>query len=80
VVGRENNGLKHRKRRESEGGKNRDKKIVMVKLAIQKKKSGRNNKKFSLFGKSSGLTPQVSNPHISVQVGALIWSHPVTGL
>jgi hypothetical protein len=38
VVEREDNVLWHKKRRESEGGKNRDKKIVMVKLIIQKKK------------------------------------------
>jgi hypothetical protein len=33
--GRENNGLQHRKRREGEDSKNRDKRIVMVKLIIQ---------------------------------------------
>jgi hypothetical protein len=39
----------------SEGSKRRGKKIVMVKLIIQKKKKTkyRNNKKFSLLGKSS---------------------------
>jgi hypothetical protein len=35
VVGRENNGLYHGRRRESEECKNRNKKIVMVTLIIQ---------------------------------------------
>jgi hypothetical protein len=34
VVGRENNVLQHRKKRESESGMNRGKKIVMMKLII----------------------------------------------
>jgi hypothetical protein len=34
VVGRGNNGLQHRKMRESKGNKNRDKKIVMVKFIM----------------------------------------------
>jgi hypothetical protein len=38
-----------------------DKKIVMVKLIIQKKNCCSNNKMFSLLGKSSGLIPLVSN-------------------
>jgi hypothetical protein len=45
-----------------EGDKNRDKKIMMVKLLIQKKQTNennryRNNKKFSLLVKSSGIIP-----------------------
>jgi hypothetical protein len=35
VVGRDKHGLQYRRRRESEEGKNRDKKIVMLKLIIQ---------------------------------------------
>jgi hypothetical protein len=35
VVGRENNGLFHSRRRESEEGKNRGKRIVMEKLITQ---------------------------------------------
>jgi hypothetical protein len=44
-MGRENNGLQHRRRRETEGGKNRDKKVVIVRLIIQKNKPTENNKK-----------------------------------
>jgi hypothetical protein len=55
VVGRENNGL-YKKRRKCEGGKNRDKKIVMEKLIIKKNRYN-NNKKFSLLTKSSEVTP-----------------------
>jgi hypothetical protein len=52
-------------REESDGGKNRDKEIVMVKLIIQKTKNRHNyNKKLSLLGKSSGLTSLVSNPGV----------------
>jgi hypothetical protein len=51
--------LQHRKRRESEGGKNRGKKIVMVKLIIQKdkKKHQVQKQKVQSFGKSSGVIP-----------------------
>jgi hypothetical protein len=47
-------------------GENREKKIVMEKLIIQKKKKKTryNNRKFSLFSKSSGLIPSASNPGI----------------
>jgi hypothetical protein len=33
-IGKENNGLLLRRRRESEGGENRDEKIVMAKLIV----------------------------------------------
>jgi hypothetical protein len=84
----------HRKRRESKEVKNsRDKKIMLVKLIIQKKKKTtqknqknpkkptryRNNKKFSLLVKVLELF-LMSNPGIGIQVGTLMWSHQVTGL
>jgi hypothetical protein len=40
----ENNGLYHKKMRESKWDKNRDKKIVIVKLKILSKKMGRAKK------------------------------------
>jgi hypothetical protein len=47
--------------RGSEGGKNRDKKRVMVKLIIEKKNTRfRSNKKLS-FSKSSVVIPWASN-------------------
>jgi hypothetical protein len=52
---------------ESEGGKDRDKKIARVKLIIQTKQNKtryKNNKKFSLLGESSGLIPLVSHSGI----------------
>jgi hypothetical protein len=58
-------------RGESEEGKNRDKKIVMVKLTTQEKKNRYSNKKFSLLGKSSGLIPLVSNPGIGAWCAGL---------
>jgi hypothetical protein len=74
--GVENNGLQHKKRRESERSKNGDMKIVMVKLIIQKKKERKktrynNNKKFSLLGRSSGLIPLASNPGIGTSYSGL---------
>jgi hypothetical protein len=42
VVGRENNGLWCRRKRECEVCQNRDKKVVMVKLIIQKKDTLKN--------------------------------------
>jgi hypothetical protein len=60
-------------RGESEEGKNRDKKIVMVKLTTQEKKNRYSNKKFSLLGKSSGLIPLVSNPGIGAWYSGLCW-------
>jgi hypothetical protein len=53
--------LYYRKRRESKGGKNRDKRIMMVKLIIQKKPTKINTTK--------------CNPCIDIQVRSLIWSH-----
>jgi D-lyxose ketol-isomerase len=61
--------LYHRKWRENERGKNRDGKIVMVKLIIQKKKLKNKNKNkkthqvqeqenFQSFGKSSEIIPR----------------------
>jgi hypothetical protein len=55
---------------ESEGGKNKDKKIVMEKVTMQKNRYN-NNKKFSLLGKSSGLTPLVCNPGIGTWYSGL---------
>jgi hypothetical protein len=59
----------------NEGSKNRDKKIVMVKLIIQKKiqKNTKysNDKKFSLLGKSSGVIPLVSSPGIGAWYSGL---------
>jgi hypothetical protein len=60
VVERENNGLQHKIRRESEGGKNRDKKIVMIKLIKQVQQQ----QKVQFTGKVSGLIPLASNPGI----------------
>jgi hypothetical protein len=54
-------------RRESEVGKNRDKRIVIVKSKILNKKGGKlrkRNKNYGQFNKSSGLTPLVSNSSI----------------
>jgi hypothetical protein len=52
---------------ESEGGKNRDKTIVMVKLIIQKKPQNR----FSLLSKGSRLILLVSNPGIGAWYSGL---------
>jgi hypothetical protein len=67
------------KRKESEGSKDKAKKIIMVKLIKQKEKKTPGTT-ISLFGKSSGVIPLVPNPGISVQAGALLWSHQVIGL
>jgi hypothetical protein len=50
----------------NEGLKTKEKKIVMVKLVIQRKRKRKNtrysnNKKFNLLGKSPGVIPLVSN-------------------
>jgi hypothetical protein len=47
------NELQHKKRRESDGGKNRDKKIVIVKLIILNRKKGE-----ELWGKNPQLQQQ----------------------
>jgi hypothetical protein len=44
----------------NEGGKNRDKKIVMIKLIIK----NRYSEKIQWLGESSGVIPLVSNPGI----------------
>jgi hypothetical protein len=65
-------------------GKNRDKKIVMVKLVIQektnthtkpktKKHQVQGHQKIQFFGKSSQVIPQVSNTGIGIQAGAQMW-------
>jgi hypothetical protein len=63
VVGRENNRLYYKKRGESEEDKIRDKKIMMVKLIIQKEPH-QVQQQLSLLGKSSRVIPLVSNPGI----------------
>jgi hypothetical protein len=70
--------------RESEEGKNRDKRIVMMKLVMQetwlKKIPDQESQKIISIGKSSGVIPLLSNPGIGIQAEALMWSHHVTGL
>jgi hypothetical protein len=62
----------------SKGGKNRDKKIVMVRLIKQKKKSHTKKnqvweqQKVQFFSKCSGTIPLASNPGIGILVGALM--------
>jgi hypothetical protein len=46
----------------------------------KKKKQVQEQQKVQSFGKSSGVIPYMSNPGIGIQVGALMWSHQVTGL
>jgi hypothetical protein len=48
LVGREKSGLYHRRRRQSEEGKNGDKRIAMVKFIIEEKK--KHNKKTQSLG------------------------------
>jgi cell shape-determining protein MreC len=50
-----------RKELKLKGGNKRDKETVMAKVTMQKT-SRYNNKKVSLVGKSSGLTPFLSSP------------------
>jgi hypothetical protein len=71
VLGKENNGLiAAPEKEESEEGKNRDKKMMMVKLVIQKiyKITKYSNEKCSvwLVKKSCRLVPLVSDPGISI--------------
>jgi hypothetical protein len=56
--------LHYKRRRENEGGKNRNKRIVMVRLTIQGEKKRCNKEhqvqepqKVQSFGKSSGVIP-----------------------
>jgi hypothetical protein len=75
------------KRKESEWSKNRDKKIVIVKLIIQRENLQKKHQKHQVqeqhqvpsFGKSIGVLPLVSNLGVGIQLGALMWSHQVTG-
>jgi hypothetical protein len=53
------------------GGKNKDKKIVLMRLIIQGKKPSTTTTKFSLLGKSSGLIPLVYNPGIGTWYSGL---------
>jgi hypothetical protein len=61
------------------GGKVKGVRIGIRKCNTREKKQYRNNKKLSLFGKSSEVIPLVSNPGIGVQMGDLTWSYLVTG-
>jgi hypothetical protein len=68
--------LQHRKKRESESHKNRCKKIVMMKLVIQKKINNKNHwiqeqQKVRSFDKISGVISQMCNPGIGIQARPL---------
>jgi hypothetical protein len=61
-------------------GNSRDKKIVIIKLIQKRKKIQPTTKSSVCLVKVSGVIPLASNPGVVIQVGALIWSHHVTGL
>jgi hypothetical protein len=91
VVGRENNGLLYRRKRESEEGENRDKRIVMMEWVNRNKKRKRKKKKWNKkhqvqvpqkvqsITKICGIIPEVSNPGSGVQAEALMWPQQVPG-
>jgi hypothetical protein len=56
--------------RETEGGMNREKKIIMEKLILQEK-NRYNNKIYSLLGKISGLIAVASSPDIGAWYSGL---------
>jgi hypothetical protein len=64
VLGGENNGLQHKKTRESKGSMNREKKLIMEKLILQEKYRYNNNKMYRWLGKISGLIALASSPDI----------------
>jgi hypothetical protein len=70
VVERENNELQHRKKRKSESGINRGKKIMMMKLIIQKKSMTKSimyrNNKCQSFDKIFVFISQMCNPGIVI--------------